>query len=66
MGRVPLKLIVGPANSAKAGVVLDGYRAAVARDPLLVVPTFGDVTHYRRELAEAGWSSPARSCSSIA
>ena len=54
MGRVPLELIVGPANSAKAGVVLDGYRAAVARDPLLVVPTFGDVTHYRRELAEGG------------
>ncbi len=51
---MPLTLVTGPANAAKARVVLDAYRAAIARDPILVVPTFGDVEHYRRELAEEG------------
>ena len=51
---MPLTLITGPANAAKAGFVLERFRAALARDPLLVVPTFADVDHYRRELAEDG------------
>jgi RecB family exonuclease len=34
--------------------VLAAYRAALPREPLLVVPTSADVSHYRRELAEAG------------
>ncbi len=51
---MPLTLITGPANSAKARAVLDGVRAALSRDPLLVVPTAGDVDRYRRELAEDG------------
>src|SRR3954451_22829825 len=51
---VPLKLVTGPANSAKAAVVLDGVRAALDRDPLLVVPTAADAERYRRELAENG------------
>jgi ATP-dependent helicase/DNAse subunit B len=59
---VPLTLITGPANAAKARAVLDGYRAALARargadgvpEPLLVVPTAADVDHYRRELAADG------------
>src|SRR3954449_13637617 len=54
MVRVPLKLVTGPANSAKAAVVLDGVRAALDRDPLLVVPTAADAERYRRELAEDG------------
>ena len=51
---MPLTLITGPANAGKAGRVLDAYRAALDREPLLVVPTFADVTHYQRELAAAG------------
>ena len=54
MERVALKLVIGPANAEKAGVVLDGYRASLDRDPLLVVPTAADVDHYRRELATSG------------
>ncbi|HEX2016922.1 MAG TPA: PD-(D/E)XK nuclease family protein [Solirubrobacteraceae bacterium] len=51
---VSLTLITGPANSAKAGMVLERYRALAARAPLLVVPTVSDAAHYRRELAESG------------
>ncbi|HMJ01610.1 MAG TPA: PD-(D/E)XK nuclease family protein [Conexibacter sp.] len=53
---MPLKLVIGPANSAKAGVVLDAFRAAARRDPWLVVPTFADVAHFERELAEGAGS----------
>jgi ATP-dependent helicase/DNAse subunit B len=50
---VPLTLVTGPANAEKAGVVLDAYREHLARgaEPILVVPRFPDVEHYRRELA---------------
>jgi ATP-dependent helicase/DNAse subunit B len=51
---MPLTLVTGPANAEKAGHVLAAYRAALPREPLLVVPTAADVEHYRRELAEAG------------
>ncbi|HEU4658505.1 MAG TPA: hypothetical protein VFR97_13315, partial [Capillimicrobium sp.] len=51
---MPLTLVTGPANSAKARAVLDGVRAALDREPLLVVPTGEDVDRYRRELAEDG------------
>ena len=54
MGSVPLTLVTGPANAAKAGAVLERLRALRAQDPLLVVPTSADVDHYRRELAAAG------------
>ena len=55
MGSVmPLTLITGPANAAKAGAVLERLRAALPRDPVLVVPTTADATHYARELAGAG------------
>jgi ATP-dependent helicase/DNAse subunit B len=55
-GGVPLTIVTGPANAEKARVVLDGYRAAVARGhaPILVVPTFADVERYRTELAAGG------------
>src|SRR3954469_23144095 len=51
---MPLTLVTGPANAEKAGHVLAAYRAALDREPLLVVPTAADVEHYRRELAAAG------------
>ena len=51
---MPLTLVTGPANAAKAGAVLERLRALRSRDPLLVVPTSADVDHYRRELAAAG------------
>ncbi|TML04744.1 MAG: hypothetical protein E6G41_11330 [Actinobacteria bacterium] len=53
---MPLTLVTGPANAEKAGVVLDAYREALARgaEPILVVPRFADVEHYRRELADSG------------
>src|SRR5438270_7686383 len=51
---MPLKLILGPANSAKARDVYDAYAAAAPRGALLVVPTAADAGHYSRELAEQG------------
>jgi ATP-dependent helicase/DNAse subunit B len=51
---LPLHLVTGPANAAKARVVLDAARARAAVSPLLVVPTFADVEIYRRELAAEG------------
>lgn len=49
-----LTLVLGPANSAKAGEVLGAYAAAAHRGALLVVPTSLDAEHYARELAGAG------------
>src|SRR3954447_13463547 len=51
---MPLTLVTGPANAAKARVVLDAARARSAASPLLVVPTFADVERYRRELVADG------------
>src|SRR5947209_17802930 len=51
---MPLTLVLGPANSAKAGEVLGAYSGAAQRDALLVVPTVADVRHYTRELADQG------------
>jgi len=51
---VPLKLVTGPANAAKAGEVLGGLRARLDDDPILVVPTVADVEHAQRELADRG------------
>ncbi|MGB2710434.1 MAG: hypothetical protein WBC33_02875, partial [Conexibacter sp.] len=47
-----LELVIGPANAAKAGVVLGAFRARLAREPWLIVPTAADVAHYERELTE--------------
>ena len=49
-----LTLVLGPANSAKAGEVLGAYAAAARRGALLVVPTAADARHYSRELAGQG------------
>ena len=51
---MPLTLVLGPANSAKAGVVLGAYADAARRGALLVVPTAVDARHYARELAGDG------------
>jgi ATP-dependent helicase/DNAse subunit B len=51
---VTLSLVLGPANSAKAGEVLGAYAAAAPRGALLVVPTAGDARHYAHELAADG------------
>ena len=48
---MPLKLVTGPANSAKAGEVLGGYRERLDEEPVLVVPEFRDVEHAQREMA---------------
>ncbi len=49
-----LTLVTGPANAAKAGYVLERLRAALHLEPLLVVPTAADVSHYGQELAAGG------------
>src|SRR5918996_4982239 len=51
---MPLTLVTGPATAAKAGEVLGGLRARLDDEPILVVPTFQDVEHAQRELAERG------------
>ena len=51
---MPLTLITGPANAAKAGDVLERFRAALPREPVLVVPTPADAEHYQRELSAEG------------
>lgn len=51
---MPLTLVLGPANSAKAGEVLGAYAAAAPRGALLIVPTTLDARHYGAELADAG------------
>ena len=51
---MPLTLVLGPANSAKAGEVLGAFGAAAHRGALLVVPNASDAEHYSRELAEQG------------
>ncbi len=51
---MPLTLVLGPANSAKAGEVLGAYSPAARRGALLVVPTAADAVYYDRELAAQG------------
>ena len=60
---MPLTLVTGPANAAKAGWVLGAFREALERasggrlaapEPLLVVPTSADVEPFQRELAVSG------------
>ena len=51
---MPLTLVLGPANSAKAGEVLGAYGAQARRGALLVVPTSLDARHYTGELASGG------------
>ena len=43
---MPLTLVLGPANSAKAGEVLGAFAAAANRGAILVVPTAVDADHF--------------------
>jgi ATP-dependent helicase/DNAse subunit B len=54
LARMAVKLIVGPPNSGRTGATLDGFRAAAARDPVLVVPTVDDVERFEAELTRGG------------
>jgi RecB family exonuclease len=51
---VPLKLIHGPPNSGRAGVVRRAFIAGLERDPVLVVPNVDDVFAFERELCATG------------
>jgi ATP-dependent helicase/DNAse subunit B len=57
---MPLTLVTGPANSAKAGVVLDAFRARRRQEPWLIVPTRDDVLVFERELLGEGATQPGR------
>jgi len=49
---VSLSLVVGPAHAGKVGTLLDGFVAALDRDPWLIVPQRADVERVERELIE--------------
>jgi ATP-dependent helicase/DNAse subunit B len=51
---MPLKLIHGPPNSGRAGLIRRRFAANLDRDPVLVVPTVDDVYSFERELCEGG------------
>lgn len=51
---MPLKLIHGPPNSGRTGVVRRRFAALAERDPVLVVPTLDDVFRFERELCREG------------
>src|SRR6201985_249370 len=51
---MPLKLILGPPNSGRAGVVRRRYLEALERDPLLVLPTVDDGFAFEREICGEG------------
>jgi len=51
---MPLNLITGPPNSGRTGAILDGFRTAITRDPLLVVPTVDDAERFETELTAGG------------
>ncbi len=51
---MPLKLIHGPLNSGRRGLVLRRFAAALDRDPVLVVPNVDDVFDFEREICAAG------------
>lgn len=51
---MPLKLIHGPPNSGRAGLIRRAFSDALERDPILVVPTVDDVFWFERELCAGG------------
>jgi ATP-dependent helicase/DNAse subunit B len=51
---LPLKLIHGPPNSGRAERIEALFRAALDRDPVLVLPTLDDVFRFERSLCRSG------------
>jgi RecB family exonuclease len=51
---MPLKLIHGPPNSGRAGLIRRRFVAALEHDPVLVVPNVDDVFSFERELCAEG------------
>ncbi|HYC82362.1 MAG TPA: hypothetical protein VEB65_11285, partial [Solirubrobacterales bacterium] len=51
---MPLKLIHGPPNSGKRGVIRREFAAALEREPVLVLPNADDVFSFERELSAGG------------
>ena len=51
---MPLKLIHGPPNSGRAGLIQALFREALDRNPVLVLPTLDDVFRFERILCESG------------
>lgn len=51
---MPLKLIHGPPNSGRRGLIRRRFAAALDRAPVLVVPTVDDVYGFERELCQGG------------
>lgn len=49
-----VELIIGPPNSGRTGAILEGFRAAISRDPVLVVPTLDDAERFEEELTRGG------------
>src|SRR5215813_3895193 len=49
---MPLKLIHGPPNSGRAGLVRRALLDVLERDPVLVVPNADDVYRFERELCQ--------------
>jgi len=49
-----LSLIWGPSNAGRVGEVLNGFREALPRDPVLVVPNADDAELFESELTSAG------------
>ena len=45
-----MRLVTGPANAGKVGLLLDRYLEAIDRDPFLVVPNRADVDRVERDL----------------
>ena len=47
-----LSLIAGPASAGKVALLLERYLAALAREPVLIVPNRSDVERVERDLLE--------------
>jgi ATP-dependent helicase/DNAse subunit B len=47
---MPLRLVHGPPNSGRAGVIRERFLTSPGRDPVLVVPNLDDVFSFEREI----------------
>jgi len=61
-----LELIQGPPNSGRAGELLTRFEAALARRPLLVVPTADDVAAFERDLCAGSGAAVGGSITTFA